>query len=98
MNATVTTILAAAPDFLRALASSISLIPGGSWITPALEELLDLGAQLITAGEAGTTELQALTDQIKTMVAQGRDPTQAEWDALRTRSDAAHAKLQSLNT
>ena len=39
--------------------------------------------------------IAALTDHIRQMVAEGRNPTAAEWDALRERSDVAHATIQN---
>lgn len=90
MNALLN-ILAVAPDFLRALAALLPVNGAPLWV----QTLLSLGAQLIEVGDAGAADLAALTQQIKSMTAQGRDPTQAEWDALRSRSDAAHATIAS---
>lgn len=58
-------------------------------------ELLGLGGQLISQGEAGADALHDLTDDIQAMVAEGRDPTDDEWSALKARSDAAHAAIQA---
>lgn len=94
MNAIVIGIEEFAPlvaDFLSALASAPA---SSSWITPSIDALLNAGAALVSQGAAGTTALQALTAQIKQMVAAKRDPTAEEWAALEARAKAAHAIIQ----
>lgn len=60
----------------------------------AISSVLQLAATLVERGEAGAEELKKLTEEIKAMVEDGRQPTAAEWKALRARSDTAHAILQ----
>jgi hypothetical protein len=91
MNATVTTVLSLVPAILRSLAS----VPASSsFLTPAIDSILNAIATFVEAGDAGAAGLQALTQQIQAMVAAGRDPTPDEWAALIARSDAAHALIQ----
>lgn len=92
MNAVVTTILELIPDFLRAVATAANT----SALAPTLDSVLQTGAALVAAGEAGAAELLALTDHVKAMVTGGTDPTQDDWDTLQARSDAAHALIQSV--
>jgi len=54
----------------------------------------------VIAGAISYERAKLASDQIKTMIAEGRDPTAEEWDALRaegialdTRLDAAAARL-----
>lgn len=60
----------------------------------AIASALQLASTLVERGEAGAEELKKLTEDVKAMVAEGRQPTAAEWKELRSRSDAAHAILQ----
>lgn len=88
-------VLSLVPDFLRAVAGVLPTFVGDhSHKAEALSSYLKAGASLIQAGEKGAEELAALTEQVKAMVADGRDPTAAEWDSLKSRSDAAHAAIQ----
>ena len=56
-----------------------------------------LGLAIGLVGLVGETDkaLGDLHDQIKLMVAEGRDPTDAEMDMLKARSDAAHQGIQN---
>jgi len=92
VNTNVNQALLLVPDLLRALAAAPA---SSSFLTPSIDSILNSIAALILAGEAGYEGLQALNDQIKAMIAANRDPTQEEWDALKARSDAAHAVLQA---
>lgn len=94
----VSLTLAAIPDFLRAVGVSLGAVAGdpvhqgkGAAIVTALGAV----AALIEGGEEASEELHALTDQIKGMVADGRNPSEEEWASLKARSDAAHAVLQA---
>lgn len=89
-------IISLVPDFLRAVAGVLPTFVGDhSHKAEALSSYLKAGASLIQAGEAGADELALLTEQVKSMVADGRDPTPAEWADLKSRSDAAHAAIQA---
>lgn len=57
-------------------------------------ELLALLGELLTRGDEAHDELVAFTKVVEGMAAQGRQPTRAEWDTLRGRSDAAHDIIQ----
>jgi HAMP domain-containing protein len=56
--------------------------------------ILALGATAIERGDAGRVELKALKAQVEAMLSEGRQPTNAEFEALRARSDAAHEVIQ----
>lgn len=85
-------ILALISELLRVLAS----VPASSsFLTPHLDTILSAVASLIDAGEAGASELQALTAHIKSMAASGTDPTADDWMVLKARSDAAHTIIQA---
>ncbi len=60
----------------------------------AVKSVLDLAALAIARGSEGADQLRALTEQVKAMAEEGREPTPAEWEDLKLRSDAAHAKIQ----
>lgn len=58
--------------------------------------------QLLNAGLLATEqiiryrqEMQQLKTKVETIVAEGREPTEAEWAELQARSDAAHAAIQA---
>lgn len=59
-----------------------------------LNKVLSLAALAAERGEAGRHDFEKLCADLDVMVAQGREPTKDEWDALLSRSDAAHAILQ----
>jgi len=58
-------------------------------------ELLSFLGELLTRGDEAHTELVAFTKVVEEMAAKGRQPTSAEWDTLRGRSDAAHDVIQA---
>ena len=58
-------------------------------------ELLSFLGELLTRGDEAHDELVAFTKVVEGMAAQGRQPTTAEWDTLRGRSDAAHDVIQA---
>jgi hypothetical protein len=91
MNAVVTTVLSLVPALLRTLTSAGV---ANSFLTPAVDSILNAIAAFVEAGDAGAAGLQALTQQVQAMVTANRDPTQDEWDALAARSNAAHALIQ----
>lgn len=66
-----------------------------NWVNPSVEHLVSAANALIQTGNRGAQALQDLTTEIEGMVAAGRDPTEAEFAALKARSDAAHAILQT---
>lgn len=56
--------------------------------------VLALGATAVERGAEGRVELKALKAQVEAMLSEGREPTNAEFAALKARSDAAHAIIQ----
>ena len=59
-----------------------------------------LGLAIGLVGLVGETDeaLSELHEQIKKMVAEGRDPTDEEFGMLKARSDAAHEGIQTTTT
>lgn len=57
-------------------------------------QLLGLLPQLIGAGQSVMTLINQGTSALQSMVAEKRDPTVAEWDALDAMRDALHAAIQ----
>ena len=86
---TVASILPLVPELLRTIATAAQ-----SFLGPVVSEVMSAAPALIESGDAGAVALNDLTLQIKGMIAAGRDPTEAEWNALKARSDAAHAVIQ----
>lgn len=60
----------------------------------AIKSVLDLAAVALERGEEGAEQFRELVAQVQAMVAGDRDPTPEEWDALKLRSDKAHATIQ----
>ncbi len=58
-------------------------------------DLLALLGELLTRGDEAHDELVEFTQVVEDMAAKGREPTVAEWDTLRGRSDAAHDVIQA---
>lgn len=58
-------------------------------------ELLSFLGELLTRGDEAHDDLVAFTKVVEDMAAKGRQPTTAEWDTLRGRSDAAHDIIQA---
>lgn len=58
-------------------------------------DLLGLLGELLTRGDEAHDELVAFTNVVEDMAARGRQPTPAEWNTLRGRSDAAHDVIQT---
>ena len=58
-------------------------------------ELLSFLGELLTRGDEAHDELVAFTKVVEEMAAKGRQPTTAEWNTLRGRSDAAHDVIQA---
>jgi len=56
-------------------------------------QALTLLPGLIQAGADVLALIQSTTTAMQAMHAEGRDPTQAEWDALKAASEAALARL-----
>lgn len=80
------TLIATLVGQLALIAKDPALGYRGEAITNALALL----ATLVTKGEEARAEIQALADQIQSMVDENREPTKEEWQSLRDRSKAAH--------
>lgn len=61
----------------------------------SVSEAIDLVTTLAAEGALTQQKLQAITNTVKAMVDEGREPTEEEWAALRARSDDAHAVIQN---
>lgn len=89
-------VFAIIATLLEALGTAVPGIASGqSALAGILDTVLLTAAALIKAGEAGSTELQALAAHVQTMVGSGTDPTEDDWNQLKQRSDSAHALIQS---
>lgn len=69
----------------------------GKFLPETILGWFDTVASFLRRGEPTEKALKALKDAIEEMVLEGRDPTDAEWEALRKRSDAAHERIQAYN-
>ena len=56
--------------------------------------LLDLIASVAIRGAEVQAKFSTLRDEISTMVAEDRGPTEEEWESMNQRADALHAELQ----
>lgn len=92
---TTASTLATISSLLRAI-SSVSGVGGVAGV--AVGTLLNFGADLIDKGEEGAAELESLNVQVQTMVTENRGPTDDELNALKARSDAAHAAIQGTDS
>jgi hypothetical protein len=71
-------------------------IGGGSSVRlDEASKLLNLLGELLERGDEAHTELKEFAEVIERMAKEGRAPTNAEWDTLKERSDAAHSVLQA---
>lgn len=77
------------------LLSIASANPAFSGAGIAISSVLKLAASIVEIGGEGGEKLKALTAEVESMVAEGRQPSAGEWKSLRKRSDDAHAILQA---
>ena len=80
---------------LRTVMANPALGGGSSVRLDQASELLGILGALIEEGDDAYDDLKDFTETIQTMAKQGREPSADEWDILRGRSDAAHARLQA---
>jgi hypothetical protein len=80
---------------LRTLSTVSTLAIGDATKSQSVSKTLAYAATLLEKGAEGEEKLKELTSELQVMVAEGRDPTSDEWDALKLRSDAAHAAIQN---
>lgn len=76
-------------SILTALAGSENLLS-----TTAILNYLNLALQAVGLVSKSDAALTAIHDQLKQMIAEKRDPTDAEFASLTARSDLAHARIQ----
>ncbi len=88
------TMVLTAISGIKLLLNNPALGGGSSVRLDEASELLGILATLIEQGDDGLDDLRDFTKTIEEMVKQGRAPTQVEWDIWRSRSDAAHDRLQ----
>lgn len=79
----------------RTVLNNPALGGGSSVRLDQASELLGILGTLIAQGADGMDDLKAFTAAIQSMAAEGRAPSEQEWDVLRGRSDDAHARLQA---
>lgn len=79
-------------DFIAALAASVAN-PALGVVNPAVAAYLTLAASLGKLVTATDADLKALADEIKAMNAEGREPTDAEFDSLTARIQANSAAI-----
>ena len=60
----------------------------------AVPKYLTLAVDIIKHSTEAYNDLAALTNTVKRMVDENREPTPEEWAALTSRSDTAHAAIQ----
>ena len=83
-------IFAALRFALPSLATAGNVISGGTY-----QNIINLALGILMLGVNVVERFKLLDDFVRDMVASGREPTQAEWDALIARSQAAHDKIQN---
>jgi len=79
---------------LRTVMGNPALGGGSSVRLDQASELLGILGVLLEQGDDAYEDLKDFTETIQAMVKGGREPSAAEWDILRQRSDDAHARLQ----
>ena len=63
-------------------------------MSAALQVLVQI-LNIVVAGSAAIEQLAAIRAQVEAMVAQGRDPTEAEWAGLLADIEALGARLSA---
>jgi len=61
---------------------------------PAVLRFLNLALGIVATGIQVRAGLDALDQEIQRQVQAGRDPSAEEWQAIQTRAEAAHHRLQ----
>lgn len=57
-------------------------------------QLILMGIRIATAAAAGVPAAIKAKEAVDTMIAEGRDPTDAEWDTLNAVTDGLHERVQ----
>lgn len=77
------------------IVSNNPALGGGSTLKmQEISELLGLFGQLFERGDEALDELKSFAAIVEAMAKEGRNPSPAEWETLRGRSDAAHDVIQ----
>lgn len=79
---------------LRTLATVAVVVDNGKK-SEALSSTLNYAAKLVELGVAGEQKLQDLTADVQAMVDGTKTLTDADFDALKARSDDAHNAIQN---
>jgi hypothetical protein len=83
---------------ISSILSSIGILLGNPalGVLPAkIVPLIDLFSGLVLKGAESLAKLEALDQQLKAIIAEGRPPSEAEWDEWESRHESAKARLQS---
>ncbi len=83
---------------ISSVLSSIGILIGNPLlgVLPAkIAPLLEMVSGLVLKGAEAIAKLEALDEQLKGIIAEGRPPSEAEWAEWETRHEAAKARLQS---
>ena len=81
---------------MESLLIAIGLAVGKEAIgNDAIVKWINISADIIRANKNVEAKIEALRAHILEMVQAGREPTDGEWAALRTRSDLASDRIQS---
>lgn len=88
------------PMTIHMILSSLSLVVlnpafGPAGLAGKFAPILTLLTDLIGRGEEAWEEAKVLDAQLRTIVTEGRTPTDAEWAEWEARHEAAKARLQS---
>lgn len=79
-------------EFMRTVALA-TMVPGLGG--PRLAAAIRMGAELVETTEEFRDSLKGITAMIQTAVDEGRDLTIDEVQSLKSRSDAAHDRIQN---
>lgn len=79
---------------MRTLATVAGMVSSDK-STAAVSSALNYGATLVELGATGEEKLKELNSQIEAMVNGTAPLTDADFDALKARSDAAHSVIQN---
>jgi len=81
-------------QIILTLLQTIASVAAGTTSNKNVTMLLGLVTDAIQLGNAAYGALVSLNTDITAMVAAKADPTQDQWNALKARSDKAHATIQ----
>jgi hypothetical protein len=79
---------------LPALQMLLPMVASGFVKNETTMQYVNIALGVVVAGINVKAKLEELNSHIETMVEEERDPTEEEWAALLSRSDAAHDRIQ----